>query len=447
MNKIKNLIRLLLIVFFLTDQGLSGRTMANNPGGHDQASDSLSLEDIIRDVVTKHPTVKSAEEALNNADARIGLARTGYYPQVDLSANYSNMGPVIKLTIPDMGTFQLFPENNYSAAINYRQVVYDFGRTRQNIAIENENKVIGEQYLEQVKQKMALAAVNSFYTLAFLQEAVKIKDEQLVTLKEHLKYVETMKSTGTATDYQILSTRVKISSVQSQKVDLETAIEIQQSYLNCLLGQDDTNKPVVRKELRINPPASKGDSLLSYALNNRDELLIDREKANLALLRYDLTKSLNRPIISFMASGGAKNGYVPYLDRIRANYVVGLGISVPLFDGMKTKYNLQQVESAIRTLDLDQENTKRHISDELTSALAYMNAASQKLSQFELQLNQALKAYSLAEVSFKSGTVTNLDLLDASTSVSESRLMLLKARIDYVASIYRLKVALGERLY
>jgi outer membrane protein len=259
--------------------------------------------------------------------------------------------------------------------------------------------------------------------------------------------VETMKSTGTATDYQILSTRVKISSVQSQKVDLETAIEIQQSYLNCLLGQDDTNKPVVRKELRINPPASKGDSLLSYALNNRDELLIDREKANLALLRYDLTKSLNRPIISFMASGGAKNGYVPYLDRIRANYVVGLGISVPLFDGMKTKYNLQQVESAIRTLDLDQENTKRHISDELTSALAYMNAASQKLSQFELQLNQALKAYSLAEVSFKSGTVTNLDLLDASTSVSESRLMLLKARIDYVASIYRLKVALGERLY
>ena len=394
-----------------------------------------------------HPTVKSAEEALNNADARIGLARTGYYPQVDLSANYSNLGPVIKLTIPDLGTFQLFPENNYSAAINYRQVVYDFGRTRQNIAIENENKVLGAQYLEQVKQKMALAAVNCFYTLAFLQEAVKIKDEQLATLQEHLKYVETMKSTGTATDYQILSTRVKISTVQSQKVDLETAVEMQQSYLNCLLGQDDKSKPVVRKELEINPPASKGDTLLSYALNNRDELLINREKANLALLRYDLTKSLNRPVISLMASGGAKNGYVPYLDKIRANYVVGFGISVPLFDGLKTKYNLQQVESAMRTLDFDEENTKRNISDELTSALAYMNAASQKLSQFELQLDQALKAYSLAEVSFKSGTVTNLDLLDANTAVSESRLMLLKAKIDYVASIYRLKAALGERLY
>jgi outer membrane protein len=447
MNNIKNSIRLFVIVFILTGQGFMARSLANGVGDDTQVPDSLWLKDIIREVVTMHPTVKSAEEALNNADARIGLARTGYYPQVDLSANYSNLGPVIKLTIPDLGTFQLFPENNYSAAINYRQVVYDFGRTRQNIAIENENKVLGAQYLEQVKQKMALAAVNCFYTLAFLQEAVKIKDEQLATLQEHLKYVETMKSTGTATDYQILSTRVKISTVQSQKVDLETAVEMQQSYLNCLLGQDDKSKPVVRKELEINPPASKGDTLLSYALNNRDELLINREKANLALLRYDLTKSLNRPVISLMASGGAKNGYVPYLDKIRANYVVGFGISVPLFDGLKTKYNLQQVESAMRTLDFDEENTKRNISDELTSALAYMNAASQKLSQFELQLDQALKAYSLAEVSFKSGTVTNLDLLDANTAVSESRLMLLKAKIDYVASIYRLKAALGERLY
>jgi outer membrane protein TolC len=43
--------------------------------------------------------------------------------------------------------------------------------------------------------------------------------------------------------------------------------------------------------------------------------------------------------------------------------------------------------------------------------------------------------------------ITNLDLLDANTSVSESSLMLLKARIDYVTSIYKLKAALGQRIY
>jgi outer membrane protein TolC len=76
-----------------------------------------------------------------------------------------------------------------------------------------------------------------------------------------------------------------------------------------------------------------------------------------------------------------------------------------------------------------------------------MFAASKKVSQSELQLKQALKAYSLAETSFNTGVITNLDLLDANTSVSESSLMLLKARIDYAACVYKLKAALGERIY
>jgi outer membrane protein TolC len=409
--------------------------------------DSLSLKAIIEEIIKTHPTIKSAEEVLNNADARIELAKTGYYPQIDMTANYSNQGPVIKLTIPSMGTFELFPENSYSAAINYRQIIYDFGRTRQNLNIEKESKLIGEQALEQVKQKIALTAINNFYTLAFLQEAIKIKDEELVTLNKHLRFVETMKSTGSATDYQILTTKVKISIVESQKVDLLSTQTIQQSYLNCLVGNTESVKPVVRKELNVIAPVINQDSIYSYAFHNRDEIRLNQERTSLAGLKYDLIKYMNRPVINFLATGGAKNGYVPDLNKIRPNYVVGIGISVPIFDGMKTKYNLQQAESAINTIGFEAENTKRNITSEVNEAEAYMKTAIQKIKQSELQLEQALKAYSLAETSFNSGIITNLELLDANTILSESRLMLLKSRIDYAASVYKLKAALGERLY
>ena len=50
------------------------------------STDSLSLKYIIQRVVTTYPTVKVAEEAINNADARIGLARTGYNPELDLDS-------------------------------------------------------------------------------------------------------------------------------------------------------------------------------------------------------------------------------------------------------------------------------------------------------------------------------------------------------------------------
>jgi outer membrane protein len=409
--------------------------------------DSLSLKNVIEHVVASYPSVKVAEEAINNADAKIGLAKTNYNPVIDMTASFANLGPVTKLTIPSFGTFQLYPGNNYSASINYQQLVYDFGRTRQNVELENENKAIGEQTLEQVKQRISLFTINNFYTLVYLQAAIKIKDEQIATLSEHLQYIEKMVATGSSTEYQLLSTKVKISTVESQKVDLVAALTAQQASLNSLLGNDQLSNPVVKNELSVELPIIPSDSILSYAFQNRDEVLINEKKASLAELRYGMVKLQNKPLLSLQASGGAKNGYIPYLNKITPNYVVGLGLRVPLFDGLKNKYNLSQAQSAITSLSYESEFTKRNISNEVYESEAFMFAAKKKIGQFELQLRQALKAYTLAETSFESGVITNLDLLDANTSVSESSLMLLKARIDYAASVYKLKAALGERIY
>jgi outer membrane protein len=410
-------------------------------------TDSLSLKSVIQQVISTYPSVKIAEEALRNADSRISLARTGYNPLVDMTASFINLGPVTRFTLPSFGTFQFNPENNYSVSINIKQLVYDFGRTRQSVELENEGKAIGEQTLEQVKQKLSLYTVNNFYALLYLQAAIKIKDEQLAALNEHLQYIEKVLATGSATEYQVLTTKVRISTVESQKVDLVAAQKVQHAALNSLLGKDNFGSTVVRNELSVVIPVISTDSILVYAYRNRDEVLINEKKASLAGLRYSLTKLQNKPMISFQASGGAKNGYMANLNRLTPNYLVGLGLMVPLFDGMKNKYNLSQAQSDITTLSYEAEYTKRSISNEVYESEALMFAANKKVSQSELQLKQAQKAYSLAETSFKSGVITNLDLLDANTSVSESSLMLLKARIDYAASVYKLKAALGERIY
>jgi outer membrane protein len=447
MNKrITNKIFLLSLgIFCLINSVIYGQ--GNNIAKTKPVTDSLQLKSIIETVIKSYPTVKAAQEAINNADAKIGLARTGYYPEADVTANFSNIGPVTKLTIPSMGTFQLYPSNSYSAAINYRQVIYDFGRTRENIELEKENKAIGEQTLEQVKQKLSLFAVNNFYTLVFLQAAITIKNEQIEALNEHLKFVEKMMATGSATEYQVLTTEVSISTVESQKVDLLAALASQQSSLNSLLGTNYQTNPVVKNDLTVDVPVIPSDSAISFAFRNRDEVIINEKRTTLAELRYDMTKLQNKPVLNFIASAGGKNGYIPDMGKVVANYVLGIGIKVPLYDASRNRYNLSQAQSAITSLSYESESAKRTISNEVNDAQAYMYSSQQKIAQFELQLKTALKAYSLAETSFKSGTITNLDLLYANTSVSESRLLLLKARIDYVASVYKLKVALGERIY
>ena len=441
MNKIKNKKAIVAIIFLNLTIGLTVRSQTITVG------DSLTLNAVIEAAIMGHPSIKLAEEAVNNSDSRIALAETGYYPEADLVANYSNMGPVVSLTVPDMGTFHLFPENSYSASLNYRQTVYDFGRTKESIKLEKENKELNKQAVEQSKQRLSIAAITNFYTLVYIQAAIKIKDEQIAALNTHLHNLEKMRATGSATEYQLLSTKVRISAAESQKIDLEASMKSQQAVLNSLMGRDQNIVPVVKSDLYTAVPLMSRDSLMPIAYQNRDEIRLLEKRKSLAEMKYALVKLTNDPVISFMATGGLKNGYIPNLNEIRPNYVVGVGIRVPIFDGMKNKYNLQQANSTIASIGYEAESAKLSVTNEVIEAEVHVSSSSAKVRQATLQLEEAINAYSLAETSFSSGIITNLDLLYASTAVSESRLNLLKSKIDYSTSIFRLRAALGERLY
>jgi len=430
--------------FFLP---LIGILIIGTAKGQTVSNDSLTLNAIIGEVTANHPMVKKALEDLNISDAKIGLAEASYLPNIDVTSSYTRIGPISEISIPEMGTFSFYPHDNYSAALNVNQTIYDFGKTEKSVLLEKQGKELTLQSVEQVKQKLSQAVIANYYTLVYLQEALKIKDEQLKTLNEHLNFIKKKLETGSATQYEILTTQVRISTIENQKTDLETARQVQVCQLNSLLGKPESTSQKVKNELNVSLPGLQNDALITAAMQNRDEMKLASEKAKLAQLRYNLTDMQNKPVVSAFLSGGIKNGYTPYLYDPKANFAAGFGVKVPIFDGKRKVYNLAQAQSAIQSNDQDTEIARRGIVNEVVEGEANMKASQKKVEQGELQLKQALQAYSLAKISFDSGVITNLELLDGSTSVSESRLQLLKAKIDYTVSLYKLKSATGERLY
>lgn len=420
---------------------------AINPAFSLVQEDSLSLKSLINELITTHPSIKEANEVLNTADAKINLAKTGYFPDVNLNASYVRIGPVIELTFPGLGTFKMNPENNYNAALEVRQPLYDFGKTNSKVENEKESKVLSSMTIEQMKQKMSLVAINTFFNLFYLQEAIKIKDEQIKTLNEHLDFVQKKFGTGSATSYEILSTQVRISNAESQKLDLQSGFKIQLSLLNSFLGLPPETQHNLKEELTSESINSNREEYLKKAYQQRDEILIAKEKQKTARMNYNMLDHTDNPNLNFIGTAGYKNGYVPDLNQFKANYAVGFQFSYPLFDAQRTKNNLAIAQTVINTNDLDLEVIQRTITNEVVENQTNFENTAKKIKQFEMQFQQAEKALNLAKTSFQNGVITNLDLLDAETSFSESKLLLLKAHIDYTISYYKLKASIGERLY
>jgi outer membrane protein len=411
------------------------------------SGDSLTLAKIISTVVQTHPSVKEMIEAITSADAGVGLAKSGYYPNADAEASYTRLGPASELTIPHLGSFSLYPVNNYSVSVSAEENLYDFGKTARSVTIANEVKNLSTLSVEQVKQKLASTVTYLYYTTVYLQEAIVINKEQLRTLNDHLDFITKKKESGSATQYEILSTNVKISNVQSQGIDLLAALDDHLTELNSLMGQPPATRFAVKKDITIKLPDHPSDSLIPFAYAHRDETKILDEKSTIAGLKYKLIKVQNNPVLQLYATGGEKNGFFPNLNNMTANYVAGVGFKYPLFDGTRTKYSLLQAKSAMQITSLETDIAKRNISSEVTENQENIYSALKKVEHNWLQLNQAQEAFALAQTSFKAGSITNLDMLDAATAVSESKLLLLKSKIDYILNVYKLKASIGERLY
>ncbi|WP_321479861.1 TolC family protein [uncultured Bacteroides sp.] len=409
-------------------------------------TDSLSLQEIMQEVINNHPSVKDAEETLNRANAHIKLAQASYLPTADLNASYTRLGPSSKVSLPSLGTFQLNPYDNYRAEVDINQTIYDFQKTSKNVRVEKKKKEIDEVSIEQIKKSLSTTVMNNYYALVYLQNAIDIKNEELENLQDHLKSIQKKKSTGSATKYEILTTQVKISTIESQKYDLIANIKNQLSTLNTLLGLPEETPHKV-KGISYLGNMNMSENPVTYAMEHREEMKKARKQTELEKLNYSAIKASNNPSINAFASAGYKNGYSPDLKELRGNFAVGVGIKIPLFDAKKTKNNLLISKSNLTSSKYETEIIRRNITNEVIEAESGVEASKKKVIQFKLQLSQATQAYELAKISFKTGAITNLDLLDSETTVSESRLQLLKSTLDYQVCLLKLNIAVGNHIY
>jgi outer membrane protein len=406
--------------------------------------DSLGFEETVRKVVTTHPAVLKAAEAVQMADAGVGMAQTTRLPEVDVTAGYTFLGPLPSITIPDMGTFKMGTPNNITSALNARQTLVDFSRTSSNVRLQKSSRDISAANLELVKQQLVMATAVGFYSLVYFQEALRIKCLQIETLKKHCDFVTKKEETGSATQYESLSTRVRLSVAESQKTDIETAKKNYMFILNSLLGLPAGSPLVVRNTLLADSPGEDRTQLEDYALSHRTEMALAELKQKNAGLKLEVIKMQNRPLLAANASTGFRNGYFPEINRIRANYLAGISLRIPLYDASRQKYQEIMAGNEISMAVQSKEQIRRDISVEVFQNRENLEASSVKMTQSELQARLAEEARKMAELSYQTGTITNLDLLDAETLEAESRLALLKAKTEYSLNLLKLNISLGK---
>ena len=178
-------------------------------------------------------------------------------------------------------------------------------------------------------------------------------------------------------------------------------------------------------------------------MQQRSELNLAHDAEQSAQRQKKLNALGNMPTLKVSVLYGLKNGYEPNIYPLRGNWVWGAQAQVPIFDGGRVSHQEEEAQATVQAEQAHTRDVEQQIRSDVEQVAADVQAAVSKVQISEVQLRQAHEAVTIARRQYETGSITNLDLLDAETAESAAKLMNLQALYRFVISKYELNRAIG----
>jgi outer membrane protein len=426
---------------------VGGAAHAQMPVAAATAGDSLSLETTVRSVLDANPAINALQEEVNQAQSRLDEARTYRKPVVDGTASYTRIDPVVKIPLGD-ATFQLAPANNYDTHVTARYTVLDFGRANAAIDAARSRALTATDQINVTRRDLAYAAAQSYYSILFAREAIRVQDAQIASLKQHQREMEKRVEGGVSTNFDVTTTQVRIAQAQDRKIDLQNQLRNQEIQLARLLHRPETTVTPVRGRFEYAPQRVDVQDALARAAANRPEVKLAKDAEESAAAQLRVAATSNKPTLNVLAQAGGKNGYiVPNLERFRFNTVAGAQLNVPIYDGDRNKYQRATAQAAIKGAQARTQDTQEQVKSDVLQAVNNMQTSTARYDNSQVQISQATDALTRAKARYRYGVGSNLDVLDAETQLAQSRLSRLQSIYNYTLGQYQLRRATGEQIW
>ena len=408
--------------------------------------DSLTLEASIQKALQTNPDILQAAHSIDVFQSGVEVSKSSYYPDASADLTYTRLGPASAISFFGQG-FQLYPLNTWDEHLGVEGTIYDFNKRDKSVDYAASQVTTAQDRLDLAKSGLSYRTIQTFYAILFIEKSIQVQDEEIKNLDDHLLMTQKMVQAGTATDFDVLTTQVRVAAAENAKINLQNNLENTKVVFRQLLGLAPSSPVTLAGEFIEEPVELNTDSLLSQALSRRIEMKVAGDQLNSAQMQYKVASATNNPALNASLMWGLKNGLFPDETAMRGNFVLGVQLAIPLFDGFRERNLEEQANAQISVSEDNRNGVEEQIKSDVQKSISDVKSSLDRLRTTEITVEQAKSAVEQARIRYQAGTITNLDLLDAETSLSEAELMQIQALYQFVVSRYELDQAVGTKVW
>ena len=278
----------------------------------------------------------------------------------------------------------------------------------------------------------------AYYGLLLAEDSYKVILESFENAKfNHDVYLKKYQ-VGTASEYDVLRSSVTMKNIEPELSQAEIAIKQARLQLMILMGME-ASVPVKTTTKLSDYEETMYDNTLSLSrsiADNSDLRMLDLQTKSLKDA-LSIQKMAWYPTLALTANynwTSSTNG-TPFKHINWNPYsVVGLTLSIPIFQGGQRYTRIKQASIQVQEMKWQRENLERTLKMQVDVAIDNIQMNVKQIASTSESVKQADKAHQIMTKSFEIGAASYLDLRD-------SELALTRARLAYYQSIYNYLIA------
>lgn len=376
-----------------------------------------------------YPKIQELETTSEISAARVSIAQSNYMPNINGTATYNYVDPVSQTQFPvsatETKTLLFQPHNNYNVNVGLTQTIWDFGKTKAQVEKAKAELQGSQQNIDAARTQVAAQVTNIYYSMIYLKKSIQLQDTVIAFYEKNKKIIEGKIRQGDALQVDLINVENSIDQEKNRKIEFQRQYERQAALMTYTTG------------LAEEPSGTEFDFAYATAeelnaTSNPDVLAAEnRVAAAEADARY--IESNRLPSLSFQAAAGVRNGYQPDIDEMRFNYLAGVTLNVPIFQGSRLRQNVVVARKSLELSEISKTNLTNTLQKDWQSARADLAAYRQQEQNAATQVNASREALRLTQVRYERGVATYLDLVFASANLQ--RAMLTQLQFTYQATL------------
>jgi adhesin transport system outer membrane protein len=402
-----------------------------------QVPQHLTLKDAAQAAVLKSPEVLARWHAFQEASEEIGVARGGFLPKVDVSANIGR----------DNLDGGAGPGRRYTRSggfVSLNQMLFDGFATSSEVKRLGKAKLVRYFELLDASENIALEAGRAYLDVVRSRQLVFLAEENYIQHQAALEQLKQRAESGVGkrVDVEQAASRLALADV-----NLTTAYanlhDVSARYVR-LVGEQPAKVMFAPAQLAKALPVNT-EAALQIALKHNPALRASIENIEAAQFDLEERRAGFMPRLDVRARSDVINNYLG-LSNTYNNSVVEAVVSYNLFNGgSDLARNRQYRERKNIALDL-REKACRDMRQTLSIAYNETVRLNDQLSFIGLQVNLVEKTRTAYRDQFNIGQRTLLDLLNTQNEFFDARRAQVNADIDLSVAYLRSYAGMGSLL-